>query len=57
MCMCMLQIDLPLVCHIKLALMLTSILSTSSAVYHSAVAGRSENLIRVLAEKVNHYNS
>lgn len=30
---------------------LTSILSTSSAVYHSAVVGHSENLIRALAEK------
>lgn len=37
--------------------MLTSILSTSSAVYPSAVAGHSENLIRTLAEKVNNYNS
>lgn len=37
--------------------MLTSILSTSSAVYHSAVAGHSENLICALAEKVNNYNS
>lgn len=31
--------------------MLTSILSTSSAVYHSAVADHFENLIRGLAEK------
>lgn len=34
-------------------LMLTSILSTSSAVDHSAVAGHSEKLICALAEKVN----
>lgn len=37
--------------------MLTSILSTSSAVYHSAVAGRSEDLICGLAGGVNNYNS
>lgn len=30
--------------------LLTSILSTSSAVHHSAVVGHSENLIRALAE-------
>lgn len=37
--------------------MLTSILSTSSAVYPSAVADCSENLFHALAEKVNNYNS
>lgn len=37
--------------------MLTSILSKSSAVYHSAVAGHSENLVRALAGKVNNFNS
>lgn len=37
--------------------MLTSILSTSSPVYPSAVAGHSENLICATAGKVNNYNS
>lgn len=57
MCMCMLQIDLSGVPY-QTGLMLTSILSTSSAVYPSAVGGHSENLIRALAKKkVNKYSS
>lgn len=50
MCMCMLQIDLSGVPY-QAGLMLTSIPSTSSAVYPSAVAGHSENLICALAKK------